>query len=299
MMPPLWNNSDIPLHPKHTGGTGPDDAVRSVTRESRCFPNPHLMKKTRCFLFSACLLGVFLGGGAFLAGPETARAELIAEDDFSKYTVGAPPESIGGKGWKTRWSIGPEATAVIEMAPGLDGVSQKCLRIGGKNTMRALIRRIADPKSFAGQPIYLRVVFEIVEGSSDSADLFSSWMFASDPASLSAGVTTGVKYPPTARIGESRKAVRKALETGRVYTLIARLSGWDQAAGQYTETTLWIDPAADAGETGQSEEARVVGAAGAGVFELLVFRIYELEGGAYRLFDVRLATTWDEVVQPR
>jgi hypothetical protein len=235
----------------------------------------------------------------FCASLTVGRAEIIAEDDFSKYSEGSAPGVVGGRGWKTRWSVGPEAVAVVEVAPGPEGTPQPCLRVSGKNTMRALMRRIANPQLGEGEPIYLRVIFEIVAGSSASADVFSSWTFSSDPPALSAGVSTGLKNPPSARIGESRKALAETLEAGRIYTLVAKLSGWNEAAKQYTEITLWIDPKSDAEETAQVGEVQLFGDAGSGVFELLVFRIHDLAGGAYRLFDVRLATTWDEAVHPR
>jgi hypothetical protein len=242
---------------------------------------------------------VMVGGLACFACLASGRADLIAEDDFSKYIVGSPPGSVGGKGWKTRWSVGPDATAIVETAPGPDGAVQNCLRVSGKNTMRALMRRIANPEAAAEGPIYLRVVFDIVENSSPSADMFSSWTFSSDPASLTASVSTGLKNPPTARIGESRKALPEKLTAGRIYTLVAKLGGWNPETKHYTEITLWIDPEPDADEASQAGEVRLFGDSGGGLFEVLVFRIHDLAGGAYRLFDVRLATSWDEVVAVR
>jgi len=254
------------------------------------------LMKTPSRLWSILL--PFVAWGMILS-PSPVRTEIIASDDFSQYPEGRPPETFGGKGWQGKWHVGAETQAVIEMAEGPDGVPKKCLHIAGGNTVRALIRRIAEPAKYAGQAVYLRVDFQVNNPKADSADVFANWMFADERSHRAnlPGVTTSLQRPPSVRLGDQSKNLAVRLTPEKHHTLIGKLGGWDEAAKAYSEVTLWLDPEEGSLEAGQPREAQLSGPPDAKMFELLFLRTHDLGEGFYRFFEVRLSTSWEEALR--
>lgn len=249
-----------------------------------------------CFLSTASLFASLL-----LAATPT-QAELIAEDDFSKYPVGAPPTAaFGGEGWDAKWHVGPDVEALIEMADGPDGTSQKCLKVSGGNTVRALIRRLASPEKYAGQPIYLRVTFQIENPAADKTPVFAAWLLADDRGHRSnlPAVTTTLGGTPTVRWGEESKNLPARIIPEKIHTLVAKLGGWNETAGAYTSLTYWLDPDPGNNEDAQPREVELSGEPDSKALALIFLRTHDLGEGFYRFFDVRLATTWQEALQSR
>lgn len=236
----------------------------------------------------------------FAAPASLCRAEIIAEDTFAKYPAGEAPLAMGGQGWQGKWHIGSEVKAVIETASDAQGESRNCLKLSGGTTMKALIRRIAHPEKYAGQPIYLRVRFQI-EDPKGASDMFANWRFCDQKGYQTElpGVVTALRRAPSVRFGEASKNLPIRLVAGEFHTLIAKLGNWDETKNSYTSLSLWMDPQLGTAEDGQPHAAQLEGLSAGGQVELLYLRTHDFAEGYYRFFDVRLATTWDEVAEDR
>lgn len=252
------------------------------------------MKTSATFLLLACC--------SFLLSPASSPAQVLASDNLAGYTVDAPPAGARhGTGWANQpWSFHKNARVTVR-----EDESGRYFEIAGDNTSRALVRRLATPAGADGKPVYFRSQFSVqTPGEKLSAKIFGGWYFVDAKGystTLSTAVIGGPGHTATARIGEQSEVLRGAGATtnpGQKRTLVAKLDGWDAEKSVFTRMTVWLDPDPALGEQEQTLSATTtVPEGGSGPVTLLQFRIHNLEDTAFRIYNVRLASAWQDVIK--
>lgn len=238
-------------------------------------------------------LAPFVLGLGFLLSGAHAGAAVLARDDFSGYADGiAPTASNRGTGWVRAWALGPGAEAVVRT-----GEPAVRLEVGGPDTVRALVRRLARPAGLGGQPVFFRCDFSIEASEAEMNQIFGGWYFA-DAQGYRPGLAAaiiGVRGQLAARLGEKTAEIQGRLEPGRRHTLVARLDGWDAATARFGRVTVWLDPDPARSPDAQTRQASQQAAEGTGSVEVLYFRIHNLQESRFHLYGIRVADRWEDV----
>ncbi|MDR1011412.1 MAG: IPT/TIG domain-containing protein [Opitutaceae bacterium] len=265
-----------------------------------------------------------------LAAP-SARAALIASDDFDSYTPGASliGQSAGGAGWDAAWSTGNAAAAVITIsnAPAdrishtLDNgdvlgsdTSGSVLIISSTATAATdysnmLLRNFATAPD-AGADVFLSFIFKIknlaqADGERLTTNALTAW-FARDAAAHAndtAGLV-GLNGQFGAGFDANRSFVTGNLNNGQTYFAVVKYTGWDGTA--YRTCQVWLNPSiADETTTNSAKTVtRTESARGSTAMTGLRVRTFGITAidtatpaGRYQIIDaIRVGTTWADVV---
>lgn len=250
------------------------------------------MKPPRFLLLSG-LLGL-------LVAPVLLPAAPLASDNLAGYAVGVPPAGAArGQGWAMQpWSSHAAANVAVR-----EDETGRYIEVSGGNTSRALVRRLAAPAGADGRPVYFRSRFSIASpGDQLDARIFGGWYFV-DAAGYRTELNAAVIGPgrtASARLGKAVASLpgpAAVIAPRQPRVLVAKLDGWDAAKSRFTRTTVWLDPDPATGKSGQTNFVSAnAGEGGSGPVALLHFRIHNLGESAFRIYDVRLASTWEDAV---
>lgn len=235
--------------------------------------------------FIPLILGLLLHGAP-------ASSAVLARDDFSGHADGASPSASNrGTGWVRAWALGPGTEAVVRT-----GEPAVRLEVGGPDTVRALVRRLARPAGIDGKPVFFRCDFSVEASEAEMNQIFGGWYFA-DAQGYRPGLAAaiiGVRGGLAARLSEKTAEVQGRLEPGRRHTLIARLDGWDAATARFNRVTVWLDPDPARQPDTQTRQASQQAAEGTGPVEVLFFRIHNLNESRFHFYEVRIANRWED-----
>ncbi len=249
--------------------------------------------------------------GAALALPSISTASIIAYDSFL-YPENAPlaGQSGGGGQWSEPWSVAQNIThAVIERGSVRFGD-------GSGNPLGDASKESSASRSFAsysGQTVFLKFSFVLAHGTSADPDRFylrlsgrgagGGWgtlevgtglnhAFASDTPSAKGDQRITARVHSTAA---HRVAAGGQVSDSVEYTVVVELSKNDPApTSRYSTLRLWVNPAAndyDAAEVRQISYNQMLYS----VNKLFVFLDETEPGDVFRLHDVMVATSWEDV----
>ncbi len=225
----------------------------------------------------------------------TAKADIVAEDSFARYAEGSAPTGFNyGTGWLRSWVVGSDTSAIVR-----GGTPSPRLAIGGPSTVRALMRRLAQPVGTDGRAVFFRSDFSFEANAADFRRLFGGWYFADAKgyrADLAAAVI-GLGGQAAARFGEETITIESPLAPAERHTVIARLDGWDAARKVFTEISVWLDPDKTLPVTDQPRPVSVRSPDGIGPIEVLYFRVHNLGEARIHLHEVRFASDWEDLLK--
>jgi hypothetical protein len=242
-----------------------------------------------------------------LIATSSTHAALVGYENFDGYTAGNPLNGqTGGAGWPTSsaWSavsgVNVSSEAITYDLDGETLGSGNALKLTGNST-NAFVR--ANPVT-GGQPVFVSFIFQIkggTTGSNVSGTIFTGWQ--ADDANPSISVDSigylGNSGKAGARVNNQSTSFGEFLKFGHTYLCVIKYAGWNN--GAYQTTQVWINPTrADENTTDpaitQTETESTGGSSG---FLGLRVRTYGLSSSDYYLADeIRIGTTWDDVVSP-
>ncbi len=256
-------------------------------------------------VFACCLFSTF-----------SARAELIAWDDFEGYAPGtAINDKASGFGWSNEWSSESQANATVSGdpadfltydlggAPGVTLGGGLALKLAG-SAENALVRYV--PPELGGRDIFVSFLFQIgggTPGSAVSGNVFSGWQAQDAGSSVgndSIGVV-GLGGTAGARVKGTTTSFAQPLVYGRTYLFVIKYTGWE--GNTYRSVQVWLDPATTDEFSADATVTRVhtvdEADAGSNGFLGLRVRTVGLSAGPYQLIDdLRIGTAWAAVVGP-
>ncbi|MDR2674299.1 MAG: IPT/TIG domain-containing protein [Opitutaceae bacterium] len=265
-----------------------------------------------------------------LAAP-SARAALIASDDFDSYTPGTSliGQPAGGAGWATAWSTGHSAAAVLTVSNDpadrithtLDNgdvlgssTSGSVLVVSSTATASVdyanMLLRNFETAPDTGADVFLSFIFKIknlalADGEQLTTNALTAW-FARD-AGASAKDTAGL-VGLNGRFGAGFDATRSFvtgnLNNGQTYFAVVKYTGWDGTA--YRSCKVWLNPSiSDEATTASAKTVTQEDSAnGSNAMIGLRVRTYSIttidtanSAGRYQIIDaIRVGTTWADVV---
>jgi hypothetical protein len=265
-----------------------------------------------------------------LAAP-SARADIIAEDNFDSYTAGSSPaDQNGGAGWGGGWVAGGAAAVLTltddsanlitytlddgtVLGSSTSGVTLVVSSTGtatGLDVNPSISRNIAGAVT-DGSDVFVSFIFKYKNTSVADGGTFSSGnqmfqLFALDdsPSTNDASAIAGIAGQIGARVNNSnavtspqRNRFAATLRYGQTYFMVVKYTGWNGSA--YRSVRVWLDPTTN-DETTTDQTVSVVDngtGGGSASFNGLRLRTNGLNTSRYYVFDaIRIGTTWDAVV---
>ncbi|WP_043589474.1 hypothetical protein [Geminisphaera colitermitum] len=245
--------------------------------------------------------------------PDTARAALLAHDNFDSYTLAESLKTQdGGTGWKGAWDSQVATTSIADklLTYTLGDFTYgggKSLAVSGANATSAGTRDITSVVT-NGADVYVSMLFQVVQANNAdgtiTANHFTSWSPRDGTFTAASDNTLllGSSTKAGARVNNQNKTITTDLQYNTTYLVVVRFSGWAEDAGggnfSYKTTTTWLNPtAADLTSTDSSIVATITSTAGGSTaFNGLQLRTNSLSTDTYYFDDIRIGTTWNDVV---
>lgn len=225
-----------------------------------------------------------------------AGAAVIAQDGFQSYSTGALNGANGGSGWGGAWSATGNAN-VVDPAANLSG--NRALALTG-NASNAAVRTLAS--SFSGDSLFVSFLLQADRGSSiDRNDFMGLWLDLGTNNGGANRPNIGVKGNQDSSSATNDIFARTTGTNGSyapdsnldvldTYLVVGHL--YRNAAGNYTNFDLWLNPTVD---DFLSPDASFTGNAGISAIDRVGIRLANLDSGDRILIDnLRLSTTFQE-----
>ena len=257
--------------------------------------------------FDALRIGTSYGE-VLATAPIPPPPAYFAYEAFS-YAIGGLSGQNGGTGWGGAWTGGSGAQ-VVEPATPLQYAIPGGETLDGGNRALAL-QGNADPlagraleQTWSQGSVYASMLLRWAGGNPDNDDFFVLRFGGVNGPQFGVKVDEGTLNEDfLIRMGESGRPENYAgqIAANTTYFIVARLAkGYDGTyADDYDRLEIWVNPAY--GDSASPHEV-LTGTTASGMtsFSLINFRTANLETGAggdiIQLDELRLGTTWDEVV---
>lgn len=259
-------------------------------------------QKKMKFPFSRLTYCAFL----FALTASTGRAELLAYEPFDYADGDTLTDLSGGDGWDGGW-YGTGSAAVISSAQEVSytmGASTygggRSLKVSGGSTSAAAVRKLTPSAySSGGADIYVSMLFRIEGGVGTVVPYrYASW------SSLDSGFSAVVDNTAVlnlgskvgARVNNETSYVDDLLNYDETYFLVIRFGDWDGVA--YRSTRVWLNPECydEAIDVSDIVAEQLVFAGGSDGFTGLNLRTNGLSTDAYYFDDIRIGTSWRDVI---
>jgi hypothetical protein len=225
-----------------------------------------------------------------------AGAAVIAQDGFQSYSTGALNGANGGSGWGGAWSATGNAN-VVDPAANLSG--NRALALTG-NANNAAVRTLAS--SFSGNSLFVSFLVQADRGTSiDRNDFMGLWLDLGTNNGGTNRPNIGIKGNQDSTTSTNDLFARTTGTNGSyapgsnidaldTYLVVGHL--YRNAAGNYTNFDLWLNPTVD---DFLSPDASFTGNAGISAIDRVGIRLANLDSGDRILIDnLRLSTTFQE-----
>ncbi|MDR1279680.1 MAG: cell wall anchor protein [Opitutaceae bacterium] len=251
------------------------------------------------------------------------HAALLAYDDFA-YETGSTlitaGNGNGGTGWFGKWSGGgiatveSSATAITYSSAGITYGGGNSMSISGSTgTQNAATRAFSETTISNGSDIFFSFIVSVTGGTAGQAISASSFISvslldsgfstASDNGIILNGSFLGV------RVANTTKSTTDTLLYGKTYLVVGRFSGWNETTKTYQQTSVWLNPVStDFTDTASGTVVATTGYASISVatstgtgsdgYRGVTLRTNALGTNVYLFDDLRIGTTWDDVVIP-
>lgn len=262
------------------------------------------MKSTHSPIFR----GVIIVGAIIAGSLAPLRASPLAYEDFA-YTAGdSLLGNAGGVGWANAWSGGSTVTANVSsttITKTIDSFTYgggNSLAISGTTSINVAQRLFASPQLTNGTDIYVSFIVQYTGGTGTVAAgpfIGVGLLDSSNSTSVDNYVLlnngTGQVGARVNNVSANIPSATYQLAYDSPVLVVARFSGWN--GSNYTSTTTWVNPTAnDTSNASISATATsTTGSDGAGG---LIIRANTLGTATVLLDDLRVGTTWADVVAP-
>ncbi len=248
------------------------------------------------------------------------HAAPLAFDGFA-YATGssiiAPDNGNGGTGWFSKWSGGglatveSSATAITYSSDGVTYGGGNSMSISGGGTQNAAARAFSGTTIKNGLDVFFSYTVRITGGTAGAA--ISSGSFISISlldAGFSSASDNGIILNGSslgARVANTTTSTTDTLRYGETYLVVGRFSDWDNTTNTYQQTSVWLNPASSGfTDTAFGTVVTTAGYASTSVatstgtgsdgYRGVTVRTNALGTNVYLIDDLRIGTTWDDVV---
>ncbi len=253
------------------------------------------MKLTRMLSHSAFAL-------LLCAGSHTASAEILAKETFSYPKGTALAGAAGGSGtWAGPWLVGAQTNGATIDGDGLrigDGSGNPSAKPG--STITAARRTFTK---YSGDVVYLKVVLNFDEGTLADPDRFGVFLPVIEHGALLVG--TGLEGSGSevasnklsARVYDnSKNRISDRGVVGQSETVVVEWSKTLPGSGSpFDKMRVWFNPKADDRGSG-SARTLDYGELRTAISQVGFYLAESDEGDVFRVREVTVATTWDDVM---
>jgi hypothetical protein len=257
--------------------------------------------------YSSASLSLTITVAMVCAVPAVVFGNILAQDDFESYALGAlSGQTGGGSGWAGDWTT-PAGSATVVGGTSLAAQSVVTTVNSGQVTQS---RQLAS--FLSGSDVYVSFLLQY-SGTSlfDGNDTFSFHL--SSAASSTAGLNFGarsVNGAPTFMVrsgtggpvaGGSVSLTPPAFPVGQTFLAVAELK-WDGVGSAYNTINAWLNPAY--GDSGTPPVTQTLASGGVAAIGYAFFRNFDSNNGGtdltandfWTVDNLVIGTTWADVV---